>query len=70
MPTYDYFEKLALSWKKDGINTVELAIDYVKHLSSEYARRKDQPKTPYKGKPELPEVEIPWLDEYLANLKK
>jgi replication initiation and membrane attachment protein DnaB len=70
MPGYEYLEKHALDWKRQGIENVKLAIDYVQHLSSDYARRKDEKKFGKNGKEKLPEVDIPWLDEYWSETKK
>jgi replication initiation and membrane attachment protein len=69
MPGYEYFEKLALDWKRQSISTVKEAVQYVQHLKSEFVRRKNEEKLPKKGKGTSgPDVEVSWLDEYLASL--
>jgi replication initiation and membrane attachment protein len=70
MPSYEYFEKLALDWKRAKIASVKEAVQYVQHLKAEFLRRKNEEKLPKKGKgSQGPDIEVPWLDEYLASLK-
>jgi replication initiation and membrane attachment protein len=69
LPSYDYLEKMAIHWMNDKVINVQVAMDYVIHLNSEYQLRKDQPKTTKRGKTDVPDVEIPWLDDYIASLK-
>lgn len=68
MPTYEYLEKQALSWLRDGITKVDQAMDYVKHLASEYQKRKTTPRKGQKAQPN--DIEVSWLDDYLASLKQ
>lgn len=70
MPSYEYFEKIGLEWKRQSIASVKDAVQYVKHLKSEFLRRKNEEKLPKKTKgTDRPDVEVSWLDDYLASLK-
>ena len=70
LPGYDYFEKVGMSWVRNQITTVELAINYVKHLQSQYDKQKTVPITSKKSsKTNKPDVEIDWLDEYLKSIE-
>ena len=60
LPSYAYIQKVGMGWKRDKIDTVELALDYIKHLDS----AKDKPL--YK-KSTRPDVKPDWLDEYLKE---
>ncbi|MBI9010052.1 MAG: DnaD domain protein [Tenericutes bacterium] len=62
LPGYAFFQKVGQNWKRNHINTVELAMDFVKHLGSRSGN-----KTYYnKNKPK--DIEVDWLDEYIKNL--
>lgn len=64
MPSYRYFEKVGASWKRNHINSVETAMEYIKHLESQI---KDNQKNKYPDrKPK--DIEIDWLDEYIKSL--
>jgi replication initiation and membrane attachment protein DnaB len=70
MPSYDYFEKIGLSWKRNGITSVALALEYVKHLNAEFERKRGESgKKPGKSAEAKPEVKIDWLEEYWKSLK-
>lgn len=72
LPGYEYFEKVALDWKRNQVETVENAIEYVQHLSAKYERSKDTKtgKRVYKGaKSTRPDVEISWLDDYIKSIE-
>lgn len=70
MPNFEYFEKHALDWKRQGIDNVKLAIEYVKHQNSEYTKRKNEAKFGKKQKGNQgPDIEVPWLEDYIASLK-
>ncbi|HPD99892.1 MAG TPA: DnaD domain protein [Bacillota bacterium] len=60
LPSYQYIQKVAMGWKRDKIDTVELAIDYIKHLDS----IKEKPQ--YR-KSSRPDVAPDWLEEYLKE---
>jgi replication initiation and membrane attachment protein DnaB len=60
LPSYSYIQKVGMAWKRDKIDSVELALDYIKHLDS----AKDKPN--YK-KSTRPDVKPDWLDEYLKE---
>ncbi len=62
LPGYAYFQKVAQTWKRHQINTVELAMDYVKHLES---RQRSQ--TGY-NKQQPKDIEVDWLDDYIKNM--
>ncbi len=69
LPGYEYLEKVALGWKRNQIDSVKTAVVYVDHLVAEYGKIKDKPTyTGKKGKPERPDVEISWLDDYVKSL--
>jgi len=70
MPPFDYFEKVGMNWKRNQVNTVETAIDYVKHLNSEYDKVKNTGGSkPYSktGKNDRPDVKIDWLESYIQS---
>ncbi len=72
LPGYDYFQKVALDWKRNQVETVENAIEYVKHLSAKYEHSKDTKteKRTYKGaKSSRPDVEVDWLDDYIKSIE-
>jgi replication initiation and membrane attachment protein len=70
LPGYDYFEKVAMSWKHNQIHNVKEAIDYVQHLKAKYERAQKEGKPSFgkSGKPKRPDVEIDWLDDYIKSL--
>ncbi len=63
LPGYAYFQKVGASWKRNQINSVESAIDYIKHLENQY---RHQQSKDYQKKPN--DVEIDWLDDYIKTL--
>ncbi|XFA98872.1 DnaD domain protein [Candidatus Izemoplasma sp. B36] len=64
LPGFAYFQKVGQTWKRNQINTVEIAMDYVKHLES----RKKSNFTGYnKNKPK--DAEIDWLEDYISNME-
>ncbi len=67
LPGYAYFEKVGISWKKNGVNDVETAMEYIKHLRSEYQRKK-KASTYHKGE-DKPDVDVDWLDEYIESIE-
>jgi replication initiation and membrane attachment protein len=72
MPPYDYFEKVGMNWKRNQVETVENAMDYVKHLNSEYVKNQsgDQKRNYGKNrKDDKPEVKIDWLESYIQSQK-
>ncbi|MFH0993676.1 MAG: DnaD domain protein [bacterium] len=72
MPSYDYFEKIGLSWLRNKVDTVEIAIDYVKHLNAEYVKNKETgaARRPSKyAKEAKPDYKIDWLDEYMKSIQ-
>ncbi|MBN2504781.1 MAG: DnaD domain protein [Bacilli bacterium] len=71
LPTYAYFEKVSLDWLRNQVTSVEVAVDYVKHLISERTKSKEsgQRKTYKKSSQNKPEVKIDWLDDYIKSLE-
>jgi len=69
LPSYDYFEKVGSSWKRNQIKTVELAMDYVKHLKSQYDQSMAKEKKTKYTKTNKPDIEIDWLDEYYNSIE-
>jgi replication initiation and membrane attachment protein DnaB len=72
MPSYDYFEKIGFSWLRNKVDSVEVALDYVKHLNAEYTKKQETGaarKAGRYGKPEKPDVKIDWLDEYMKSIQ-
>ena len=66
LPSYEYFEKVGMGWKRNQITSVELAMDYIKHLQSEFEKRSKEPKKKVVNK--KPDIEIDWLDEYYKSI--
>ncbi len=64
MPTYRYFEKVGASWKRNHINSVETAMEYIKHLESQI---KESQNGKYSGNKKN-DIENDWLDEYIKSL--
>lgn len=62
LPGYAYFQKVGLSWKRNKISSVKLALDYIKHIET---MKQNQTKPSYKGKPDKADVQVEWLDKYL-----
>jgi replication initiation and membrane attachment protein len=72
MPSYAYYQKLGMAWKRNQVTTVEVAMDYVRHLHSEYLRNQDPANAKKTGRSEKggkPEVKIDWLDDYIKSLQ-
>jgi replication initiation and membrane attachment protein len=60
LPSYQYIQKVGMGWKRDKIDSVELALDYIKHLDS----AKDKQ---LKNKSTRPDVKPDWLEEYIRE---
>lgn len=69
LPGYDYFEKVGISWKRNQITTVELAMDYVKHLRSQYEKNQASGNKRKYAKADKPDIKIDWLDDYYNSIK-
>jgi len=63
LPGFAYFQKVGQTWKRNQINTVELAMEYVKHLET----RKNT-KSTYTGKNKPKDIEVDWLEDYIKNM--
>lgn len=63
-PSYNYFEKIISEWKRNNIETLEDALEYIKK------RNKPREKAVYKNnKKALPEdIKSDWLDDYIKSL--
>lgn len=62
LPGYAFFQKVGQTWKRNHINTVELAMDFVKHLESR------QKSTSYQRTNKPKDIEVDWLDDYIKNM--
>ncbi len=61
-PSYNYFEKIAVDWKRRGFNTIEETILYIK------SRNKRLSTKNIKEKNLLPkDIESDWLEDYIKN---
>lgn len=72
LPGYDYFEKVALDWKRNQIETVETAVEYVKHLRAKYEHAKETSsggRTYRQAKSNRPDVEVDWLEDYIKSIQ-
>ncbi len=65
LPSWRYFEKVGASWKRNHINSVETAMEYIIHLESQI--KESQTKSYGDKKPK--DIEIDWLDEYIKSLE-
>ena len=66
LPGFAYFQKVAQTWKRNHINSVELAMEYVKHLEN---RKKENIKNKtYNNQNKPKDIEVDWLDDYLKNM--
>lgn len=65
-PTYAYFDKVAVDWQRQNVNSVESAIEHVKKREQ---RMKNYTKKKPKEKNTIPnDIESDWLDDYVKNL--
>ncbi len=64
LPGYAYFQKVGMAWKRNQITTVELAMDYLKHIES---AMKAKPNYYNKNKPK--DIEVDWLEDYIKNME-
>lgn len=62
LPGFAYLEKVAQTWKRNNINTVEVAINFIKHIES--MKVKNNRKAYSKG---AIDTEIDWLEDYINN---
>ncbi len=60
LPSYQYIQKVGMGWKRDKIDSVELALDYIKHLDSSKDRQS-------KNKSTRPDVKPDWLEDYIRE---
>ena len=64
LPGYAYFQKVGASWKRNQVNSVETAMDYIKHLESRQKENKNKKYNPNGAN----DIEIDWLDDYIKSL--
>lgn len=72
MPPWAYFQKIGMSWKRNGIGDVPTAMEYVRHLNAEYRKSQDPAaarKEARPGKGSKPDIHVDWLEEYLQSAK-
>lgn len=72
MPSWAYFQKIGMSWKRNGIGDVPTAMEYVRHLNAEYRRSQDPAASRQEartGKSAKPDIHVDWLEEYLESAK-
>ncbi len=70
LPGYAYFEKLGQDWLRNQVNSVEVALDYVKHLFAKWNHRQPgSPASHKRSKSSKPDVKIDWLDDYIKSLE-
>lgn len=64
IPSYGYFEKVAVDWKRSKVETIEDAIKLTKERADKFKKKG------YKQKNLLPQdIESDWLDEYIKNIR-
>ncbi|HPF41896.1 MAG TPA: DnaD domain protein [Bacillota bacterium] len=69
LPGYEYFEKVALDWKKNQVTDVKTAIAYVQHISSRYQQAKESIGNRKQRTKPADDIKIDWLDEYIQSIK-
>ncbi|MBN2605407.1 MAG: DnaD domain protein [Bacilli bacterium] len=64
IPTYGYFEKVAVDWNRSKVETIEDAIALTKERKEKFKQKA------MKQKNLLPQdIESDWLDEYIKNIR-
>jgi replication initiation and membrane attachment protein len=71
MPTWAYYQKIGMAWKRNQIDSVKIAMDYVRHLQSEFEKNQNpSPKKTRKGESTVKsEGKIDWLDDYFNSVQ-
>ena len=63
-PSYNYFDKIAVEWQRNNIQTIKDAIGLIKQRMSKRENRKPASKR----KNEIPtDIKSDWFDEYMKN---
>ncbi len=73
MPTYNYFEKVAMSWINDGIDTAEKAMAFIDRNQKAHDEKKayKELKNYNKdNKENKDEIKVSWLDDYLKSINE
>ena len=73
IPTFNYFEKMALDWKQKGIDNAKKALDYVDLVVEQKEKDKENKNVYYKPKKSKDELEDPgvsWFDDYLKSIEE
>lgn len=66
LPGFAYFQKVGQTWKRNHVDSVELAMDYVKHLEAQKKNAKSNNNYKHTNKPK--DVDVDWLEDYIKNL--
>lgn len=72
MPPFAYYQKIGMEWKRKQIDDAKIAMEYVRHLNSEYNRNTapaTQKKPARYDKGSKPDVTIEWLDDFIKTIK-
>jgi len=65
-PSYNYFDKIAVEWQRNNVESIEDAINIIKKRKQRLDNNKPQRRS---GKNVLPkDVESDWFDEYMKNM--
>lgn len=61
-PSYNYFDKVAVSWERQGVDTIKKAMTAIKRHGTKDVRK------PTKSRNDIPQdIESDWFDEYMKN---
>ena len=64
-PSYNYFDKVAVSWQREGVTSISDALEVIKKRQ---IRRENQQSTKTKERNTIPnDIEADWFDEYIKN---
>lgn len=72
MPPWAYFQKIGMNWKRNAINDVPTAMEYVRHLNAEYRKSQDPAAARQESRSKKgtkPDIHVDWLEEYLQSAK-
>ncbi len=65
-PGYGYFDKIAVEWQRNNVNSIDDAINNIKNRQKRLSKSKSNTN---RGKNVLPkDVESDWFDEYMKNM--
>ena len=64
-PSYNYFDKIAVEWQRNNVDSIETAIEKIKSRKKKLSNSKPRKQS---GRNVLPkDVESDWFDEYMKN---